>query len=170
MNTPTDSNSKSTNPQAQQLYDHLLRLAQSLPPPEMIERFRHLFFDTAGYDYPQVASALQELALSKQAEEEFRFIINRCFYILVNTWQIQPQFQSAIPDLVSLLEEPVVLGSTHSRGVRRVREMMNLFHETDQSLTLRRLGQVFKAQEPIEGSSPSRRWRCQVPLRAKSGG
>lgn len=153
MNTPIDYYSKSTSPQAQQLYDHLLHLAQSVPPSEMIERFRHLFLDTAGYDCPQVSTGLQELALSKQAEEEFRFIINRCFYILVNTWQIQPQLQAAIPELIALLEEPVFLGGTNSRGVRRVREMMKLFHETDQSLTLRRLGQVFKAQEPIKGSS-----------------
>ena len=154
MNTPLSSYSKSTNPQAQQLYDHLLRLAQSVPPREMIDRFRHLFLDTAGYDYPQVATALQDLALSKQAEEDFRFIINRCFYTLVNTWQLQPQLQSAIPELVALLEEPIFLGGTNSRGVRRVREMMKLFNETEQSLTLRRLAQVFKVEEPIEGSSP----------------
>lgn len=154
MNNPVDSYSKSTNPQAQQLYDHLLRLTPSLPPSEMIERFRHLFLDIAGYDDPQISTALQDLALSKQSEEEFRFIINRCFYILVNTWQIQPQLQTAISELVALLEEPIFLGGTNSRGVRRVREMMKLFNETEQALTLRRLGQVFKAEEPIEGSSP----------------
>lgn len=143
MNTPVDSYSRSTPPQAQQIYDHLLRLAQSTPPPETIEKFRHLFFDPASYDYPQVASTLQELALSKQAEQEFRFVLNRCFYTLINTWQLQPSSQAAIPELVSLLEEPIFAGNISSRGVRRVRELMKLFHETEQCLTLRRLAHVF---------------------------
>lgn len=154
MNTPVDSYSRPANPQAQQLYDHLLRLAQSAPPSEMIERFHHLFLETAGYDYPQIANSLQELALSKQSEQEFRFILNRCFYILVNTWQLQPQSQSAIPELVALLDEPIFLGGTSSRGVRRVRELMKMFNETDQCLTLRRLAQVFNQETLIEGSSP----------------
>jgi hypothetical protein len=120
----------------------------------MIERFHHLFLETAGYDFPQIANSLQELALSKQSEQEFRFILNRCFYILVNTWQLQPQSQSAIPELVALLDEPIFLGGISSRGVRRVRELMKMFNETDQCLTLRRLAQVFNQQTLIEGSSP----------------
>jgi len=142
--------------QAQQIYDHLLQCAQSIPPQEMIEKFRHLFLEAISYENPQIARILQQIALSKQAEQEFRYILNRSFYILINTWQHNPHHQAAIPELIALLDQPIHMGATSARGVRRVRELIRDFGETEQYHTLRRLSQVLKhtATDALEQNLP----------------
>ncbi len=129
----------------QQLYDHLLRLVQSELPSQLIGRFRALFVDGVGYPDAEIAAALDKIASSKAADQEFRFVLNRCCHILINRWQTRPQLQSAIPELIAIFEtvpsRPVTEYS-RSRSVRRVRELVKGFVDSEQYLTLRRLSQV----------------------------
>jgi len=101
-----------------------------------------LFIQGVGYSDPKIWLALEKLLLSKQAEQEFRFVINRCCHILINRWQVQPNLQSAIPELVALFEKPSPGVHPYSRGAKRLRQMVKLFTESEQYLTLRRLSQV----------------------------
>jgi hypothetical protein len=129
----------------QQLYDHLLRQVQVELPEQLIQRFRALFVDGVGYPDPIIANALDKIVSSKAAEQEFKFVLNRCCHILINRWQTRPQFQAAIPELVAIFDaasaKPVTELS-RGRSVRRVRELVRLFSESEQYLTLRRLAQV----------------------------
>jgi hypothetical protein len=82
----------------QRLYIHLLDLVQAENPEQMIGRMRSLFIEGIGYPDGTVLTDLDSLVLSKQAEEEFRFVLNRCIHILTNRWQGRPQSQGAVLD------------------------------------------------------------------------
>ncbi|MBD1833482.1 hypothetical protein H6F61_12540 [Cyanobacteria bacterium FACHB-472] len=156
MTTWTDCYHRQTSIEEQQLYEHLLHWVQEESPSRMIERFRQLFMDGVGYSEPRIWMALERIASSKQAEQEFRFIINRCCHILINRWQMHPQLQASIPDLVDIFEHPPSVGTVRSRSARRFRELVRIFNQTEQYLTLRRLAQVMTeaAEANGNGSKP----------------
>jgi hypothetical protein len=138
----------------QQIYDHLLALVQSELPVQLIPRFRALFIDGVGYPDAEIMAALDTIATAKMADQDFRFVLNRCCHILINRWQARPQFQAAIPELVSLFEAgPTSQAITYSRSrtVRRLRGLTTDFTHSEQYVTLRRLAQVFT---PVETETP----------------
>jgi len=151
VTTWTQSDMRQPIAEEQQLYDHLLYCVQVESPPQMIERFQGLFLDGARYLDPQVWQALEKVAMDKRAEQEFKFVLNRCCHILINRWQLQPHLHGAIPDLVGLFENPPDPKKVQSRVLRRLRYLVQLFTETEQYLTLRRLSQV--VSETVEATS-----------------
>lgn len=129
----------------QQLYDHLLHWVEHESPSELIKRFYQLFIDGTHYTDAAVAAALDNVTLCKTASEDFRFVLNRCCHILINRWQSRLPSQLAIPQLIQLfasVPEPCTPGIYRSRSVKRLRELVTLFTETEQYLTLCRLSQV----------------------------
>jgi len=142
VTTWTESDIRQTSLEEQQLYDHLLYCVQVESASQLIERFQRLFLDGARYVDPQVWMALEKLAMDKRAEQEFKFVINRCCHILINRWQLQPHLQGSIQDLVALFENPPDPTKVQSRGARRMRQLVQLFTETEQYVTLQRLSRV----------------------------
>jgi len=130
----------------EQIYDHLLSYVRESSPEEMINRFRALFIE-GNYPEYEIKAALDRLTAVKKADQEFKFILNRCCHILINHWRRQPQLQRAIPELVGLFEnypKGNSLGSsTHRISVRRLRPLVQDFVNSEQYLTLSRLAQVF---------------------------
>lgn len=145
--------------QEQVIYDHLLACAQAETPEQLVDRFRKLFIQGLGYENKDVVAALNQLTAAKGAEEDFKFVINRCCHILINQWRTHPQHQSSIPDLVALFERTRGSGGgfTHMRSLRRLRSLVHDFTETEQYVTLSRLAEVF--------SAPSHPAGDQVPLK-----
>ena len=152
MTTWTDSDIRQTSLEEQQLYDHLLYCVQVELPSELIERFQRLFLDGARYVDPQIWLALEKLTMSKRADQDFKFVLNRCCHILINRWQMQPQLQGAIPQLVALFENPPDPRKVQSRGARRLRQLVQLFTETEQYLTLQRLSRVMSETAEASGN------------------
>ncbi len=145
MSTWTARYTRHIAEEEQQLYDHLLNIVQTELPSQLVQRFRALFIDGVGYPDAEISAILDKIAASKAADQEFRFVLNRCCHILINRWQARPQFQSYIPALIDLFETtPSRSGFelSRSRSVRRVRELVKDFTATEQYLTLRRLAQV----------------------------
>ncbi len=158
MSTWTEQSNRPIEQAEQQLYDHLLRLVQAELPSQLIPRFRALFIDGVGYPDAEVMAALDAIAATVAADQNFRFILNRCCHILINRWQARPQFQSAIPDLVALFESgPTSRAITYSRSrsVRRLRALTQNFTGSEQYVTLRRLAQVFTPVEPTPAPEAS---------------
>ncbi len=152
MTTWTDSGIRQNSLEEQQLYDHLLYCVQVELPNQLIERFQGLFLDGSRYVDPQIWLALEKLAMDKRAEQEFKFVLNRCCHILINRWQMQPQLQGAIPQLVALFDNPPDYRRVQSRGARRLRQLVQLFTETEQYLMLRRLAQVVSEAPQVTGN------------------
>ncbi|HEY9810678.1 MAG TPA: hypothetical protein V6D13_15215 [Halomicronema sp.] len=144
------SHRHSNNPDEQIIYNHLLSCVETETPGQLIERFRTLFFEPWSYPDRSIAAAVEKLAASKQADQEFKFLLNRSCHILINRWQMQTQLHSAIPQLIELFEgnsSNSNLYSFHPRGTRRLHELVHLFTKTEHYLTLRRLVQVI-SQSP----------------------
>lgn len=152
MTTWTDCYHRQTSSEEQLIYDHLLHWAQEESPSKLIERFRHLFLEGVGYEDPEIWFALEKIATSKRSEQEFRFILNRCCHILINRWQLHPHLQASIPDLVHLFDDTPSPSLVRSRGPKRLRELLKLFIETEQYLTLRRLAQVMSQAAEANGN------------------
>jgi len=130
--------------QEQLLYNHWLELVQVEQPAELISRFRTLFIEGSGYPDRSVADALEKIAASEQAQQEFKYILNRCCHILINRWQTYPNKQAAIPELIAVFEEPpkILVGYSRSRGRAALPKLVNQFTESEQYLTLQRLAKV----------------------------
>lgn len=146
--------------QEQVIYDHLLACVQAETPDQLVDRFKRLFIHGLGYDNQEVVAALNSLTASKGAEEDFKFVINRCCHILINQWRTHPQHQSSIPDLVNLFDptrNSTGGGFSHMRSLHRLRSLVQSFTDTEQYVTLSRLAEVFSESSDKAGD--------QVPLK-----
>lgn len=156
-----DAEQLGTSLEAQILYNHLLYWVQRESPSQLIERFRKLFIDGKDYPEPQITAALERITASKLAEQEFKYILNRCCHILVNRWQMHAQQQAAIAHLVALFKIlPYSFGAEcastkrsylvsqaapnvlENRSVSRLQELVQIFASSEEYLTLQRLVQV----------------------------
>ncbi len=159
MTKRTGSHNRHISPDEQKVYDHLLHWIESESPDQMIGRFRTLFIEGCGYSDPDVAAALERVAASHLASEDFRYVLNRCCHILINRWQSRLNSQLAIPDLISLFESVPDLpqtGHLRYRSVRRLRDLAKEFTETEQYLKLRRLAQVLSQASESGANAASR--------------
>ncbi|TVP67335.1 MAG: hypothetical protein EA342_09110 [Leptolyngbya sp. LCM1.Bin17] len=150
MKTNTSYNHRATTPDEQRLYNHLLACAAVESPEIMIERFQSLFLHGFGYPDREVILTLDQLLTSPDIDEYFRFIMNRCCHILINRWQTNTQFQSAIPVLINLLETPPpnrIPELSRSRHIRHLRQISKDFLHTEQYLALKRLARVIEARQ-----------------------
>lgn len=144
VTTWKDPYTRQCSPAEQRLYQHWLNLAQVESPSRLIERFKTLFIDGVGYPDAEILQALDEITASKQAEEQFKFVLNRCCHILINRWQIHPQLQAAIPELIELFEHrpSYIDHSFRYKFIKRLQELVKVFIKSEQYATLRRLSQV----------------------------
>lgn len=125
----------------EQLYHHLLQCVQTETPSQLIERFQQLFIEGSGYCDPSIWIALGKITSAKAAEHEFKFVLNRCCHILINSWQMQPRMYAAVAELIHSFEKvPTIVARSHT--TKRIRELVALFTQTEQYLLLRRLAQV----------------------------
>src|SRR5512136_150338 len=104
MDNLTDHSHRPNSYEEQVVYNYLLYWVEQESPAQLIERFRNLFIDSWGYREPEVAKAVEQLAASKQAEQEFKFVLNRCCHILINRWQMLPQTHGSIAELIELFQ------------------------------------------------------------------
>jgi hypothetical protein len=142
VSTWTTRNTRQAEQEEQHLYDHFLQLVQSELPSDLVHRFRLLFIDGMGYPNPEVSQAIEKI---KSADQEFRFVLNRCCHILINRWQSRPQYQPYISTLVAVFETSKNRPTREygrSRSARRLQELVKDFANSEQYLALRRLAQV----------------------------
>ncbi|MEG4520335.1 MULTISPECIES: hypothetical protein [unclassified Microcoleus] len=155
---------RQSHEEEQLLYKHWLELVQREQPAELISRFRTLFIQGIGYPDRSIADALEKIARSEHAEQEFKYILNRCCHILINRWQTYPSKQAAIPELIAVFEEApkILFGYNRSRGRGSIPQLVNQFTESEQYLTLQRLAKVITHSN--EDSSSNSKTPATLPL------
>jgi hypothetical protein len=140
----------------QTIYDHLLHCVRSESPNAVLKRFHALFI--AGLHYPDATTkaALNQIVVSVQGKEEFALFFNRCCYILVNSWQNQPDCRGMIPELVGILSRmtatPATLG--RSRATTRLRSLMQQFAQSSHFQRLQRFSEFISPQTTASASRP----------------
>ncbi|MBE9128692.1 MULTISPECIES: AAA-like domain-containing protein [unclassified Coleofasciculus] len=128
--------------EAEIIYNHLLDCVQRESPTQLIERFHKLFIDGTSYPEVKILHALYRITGSKLAEQEFNYILYRCCHILVNRWQMPPQQDRAIAQLVNLFQhssQPVI---------GRLRQLVQIFIESEEYHTLKRIVKVVEPPLP----------------------
>jgi hypothetical protein len=127
------------------LYQHLQYWRQEEQPRQLIERFCNLFLGIGEYPDPAIANALSKLVERPGIEREFKFILNRCCYTLINFWYVQPRYHWAIPEFVRQLEGFPPAPAPDSQ-TRRIQVLVQKFLATEQFAALERLSNIFEAK------------------------
>ncbi|WOD40651.1 hypothetical protein [Nodosilinea sp. E11] len=128
-----------------QLYQHWQYWRKQESPQALIQRFRQLFLDVANYPDGAIANALLLLSEQDTAEREFKYVLNRCCYTLINLWYTQPRDHWAIPELVQLFNDlpPAPLSNPRAK---QVYSLVQDFAQTEQYASLVRLQQIMTPQ------------------------
>jgi len=124
------------------IYEHFLYIVKTETSVKVLERFRSLFIEGVYYSDRQIWTTIETLAFEKTAVQNFPLIINRCCYILVNHWQMQPSGQIPVASLVAMLANLCDVRMTYSRVVRRLRQLLQLYLQSDDYRKLKRLNAV----------------------------
>ncbi len=140
------------------IYEHFLYVVKTETPDQVLERFRILFIEGVNYSDSRILATIETLAFEKTAEQNFPLIINRCCYILVNYWQMQPSGQVPVASLVDILDNLNDVRMTYSRVVRRLRQLLQLYLQGDDYPKLKRLNAV------LNGSNSDKHTILDRPL------
>jgi hypothetical protein len=132
------------------IYEHFLYVVKTESPVRVLERFRTLFIEGVTYSDNRIWTTIETLAFEKTAEENFPLIINRCCYILVNHWQMQPSGQIPVANLIGMLDHLNDVRMTYSRIVRRMRQLLQLYLQGDDYPKLKRLNFVLNATKAVK--------------------
>jgi hypothetical protein len=140
------------------VYEHFLHIVKNETPARVIDRFKSLFIEGVSYSDNRIWTTIETLAFEKTAEQNFPLVINRCCYILVNHWQMQPSGKIAVADLVELLDRLNDVRMTYSRTVRRLRQLLQVYLQGDDYPKLKRLNAV------LNGTSSDKKTILDRPL------
>jgi len=112
------------------LYAHLLELRKEHPPQTVLNSLSSLLSD---FDPNQCQSlaALTRIVSSEWADRDFRFILNRCCYILINYWWLHSDSRWATTELLNILQKPPTT-SAYSPVTRKIRLLVQQFTQTEQ--------------------------------------
>ena len=119
------------------LYDHLMRQARTVEPPVVIEHFRQLFIEGTSSNYPLVVKALEWIVNAPFAQSEFKFILNRSYYIIINAWCESGRNRVFIPTLIDVVLSSPVKSSAPLKN-RYLWELVQEFAASKQYQALRR--------------------------------
>ncbi|GBF82588.1 hypothetical protein [Aphanothece sacrum] len=150
MNTSSHINSdyrQQSSSEEQVLYDYLLEQVKTDSPSQLIEDFRYLFVEGRGFRDVQVYAALEKIVKRKNIEYQFNYFFNRCCHILINSWQMQPQLQSAIPELIAIFENLAPARSGFNNTANQIRYLVKNFVQSDQYVKLQRLARVINSKQ-----------------------
>jgi hypothetical protein len=146
------------------LYQHWQYWRQQESPQALIGRFRRLFLDVANYPDRGVVEALLALSQQETAEREFKYVLNRCCYTLINLWYTQPRDHWAIPELVQLFDNLPPAQVPHPQA-QKVYDLVKAFSQTEQYAALRRLRRVMAPHR--DADTPARTLVDEQPLAAR---
>ncbi len=137
---------KQSRDEEQILYDYWLNRVQTESPEDLLEDFRALFIEGRGFKDVNVYMALERLIRAKDIEIRFYHFFNRCCHILINHWQMQPNCQPAIPELVGLLENLAPPRSGQYSVSNCLRHLVKNFALSDHYVKLQRLARIISAK------------------------
>ncbi|ACK70431.1 conserved hypothetical protein [Gloeothece citriformis PCC 7424] len=143
---------KNIKEQEQLLYDYLLARVRNDTPDNLLEDFRELFIEGRSFKEAHVYAALESLVKAKEAEERFNFCFNRCCHILINRWQMQLDYQYAIPELINLLDNLAPGRQGVSTTSNRLRILIKDFTLSDHYVKLERLARIIDDKDKNSNS------------------
>jgi hypothetical protein len=116
-------------PKAQEeIYEFLLEIVKTWHPEEVLAEFKGLFIHHTDTISCSRLPQLFEIVFANQ-EQEFRHTLKRSCYILINNWEITRHYK-AIHQLIELFANPILYKPTISPTLKRLREWLRNFVES----------------------------------------
>lgn len=141
---------RAPNPSEQRLYTHLLDCVRAEESVDVIlQRFSQLFIEGMSYPEPMVLKAVLAIANTEHADQDFKFVLNRCCHIPINAWLMYPHTRSNIFQLIDLFDN-ATLKPARSREVQKLRERMQQFIQSEQYAALKRLPGILAIPETVD--------------------
>ncbi|MGK7946045.1 MAG: hypothetical protein AB4058_16405, partial [Microcystaceae cyanobacterium] len=140
LNSQTSRQSNRLDEQV--VYDYFLEAVQTDSPGQLIEDFRRIFVEGRGFRKAAVYAAVEKIIKSKDSEYTFNYFFNRCCHILINRWQLQPQLQGSISELISLFDNLPPPRNGYQSTSNRLRQLIINFVQSDHFIKLQRLTRV----------------------------
>ncbi len=112
--------------QAQEkIYTFLLEIVRKWPPEEVLLEFKRLFIYHVDSVNSDAMQSLYEIVFSNN-EIEFRNMLKRCCYILVNNWDASRNYKP-IQELIQTFTDSSMNRNTSSPTLKRLRQWMDTF-------------------------------------------
>ena len=144
---------RQTTPEEQYLYDYWLDRVQAESPAQLLQDFHSLFVEGRRFKEANVYQALEKIVRYRDAEEKFTYFLNRCCYILINRWQMQPQLHFAILELIKLLENLSATRGGYGSTSYHLQRLVKTFTQSDQYIKLQRLARVIDCRNSNQVNS-----------------
>ncbi|NEO83278.1 MAG: hypothetical protein F6J87_03300 [Spirulina sp. SIO3F2] len=128
-------------------YQYVSEYAQLHPPEVVLHHLRQILVNTQIEQLGEINETIAALVLDRAAAEQFPTVLLKSFYHIVDVWQLNPQSRHLIPQLATLFEQLPTVGFRQARVIRRLRELVALFKESDAFGMLQRLGQLYQKPE-----------------------
>lgn len=136
---------KLTLPEAQQqIFDFLLSIVREWPPEDVLHEFEELFFHSTETTGSGSVSALYTILFANNPQE-FHNTLKRSCYILVNNWEVNRQYE-AICTFVALFDNPLLQRHTLSPTLKRLREWLYSFSQSEDYRELRLFASRFSEE------------------------
>ncbi|MBD3883548.1 hypothetical protein IFO70_17410 [Phormidium tenue FACHB-886] len=136
QNQPVKLRSQRNVSEAQEaIYEFLLEIVRTWQPEAVLTEFKGLFIYHKDSSSCSMAARLFEIVFSNQ-EQEFKNTLKRSCYILINNWEISRNYK-AIHQLIELFTDPILHRPTISPTLKRLREWLRNFLESQDFQELR---------------------------------
>ena len=132
------------------IYQYLRDCISRQSARETIAEFRRLLIEGKGEQDDRVSIAWSEIVLSQQQQEKFNYILNRCFYIVINYWLTNDQLREYIPTLVDSINGVNRNSRVFDRTRRSLFKLIEKFKQTEQYIKLQRLTTITSPQQQSE--------------------
>jgi hypothetical protein len=132
-------------PEEAEVYDYIRQLA-SKPSSEAIEAFYQLFFQGNAYPQKDVSIALARIVKTTDADSYFKYVINRCFYIIGNVWRLDKNRHEALRRLITRAEN-LPTKVANDPVVRRLHHHLHAYLKSDLYLVLRRQMRLLEEED-----------------------
>jgi hypothetical protein len=103
--------------------------------------------------HPQAYLALERLVRDRNIDQIFNNFFNRCCHIVINHWQMQPQTQRFIPQLVEQLQKVSSLGGSSYNASNRIRQLIRVFIQSEQFIKIQRIANIVSAKQVTVGTT-----------------
>lgn len=141
------------NDSEQAIFDYLLDLVQSAEGEKVLAEVADLFLTGRGSGNSHIFACLEKVTRAKYNAEDFNYFFNRCCYILINYWQLSPQSQRSIPQLVIMLEKAVANIGPGGNPQGNIRQLIKNFTMGEQFVRLKRLAHVISSKFETKSTS-----------------
>lgn len=151
MNTLEQQSTLKTVNQEKIIYDYLREYSIYHSPEETIAEFRCLFIEGISQNIT-VRKALDDIVYSKVKQEKFSYILNYCFYIIVDRW-LNNGGRSYILHLLSLFDNLNYTAKYYTRRKQKITVLLQEFIKSKHYIQLKRVATVFDNKELVQHDS-----------------